>query len=559
MTHLTDRVINPLTDAVTRKVRTMPTDGSVMDELETSGHEEVETTSQLEIRRRRWLSAAVAAGAAVVALAYLSRVIAGDPTALDWVVLGVLTMIAGTYAALLADSRAPLLIADEQGVRVRRGAIWRGIAWADIPQVEHHPRRGLFRDGLVVITAVDAGEEEDIALRLSVATRIEGVEPDAFTEAISELCGPDTAVLELRETEAQIDLDDEPEAPEEPEEREAALEFEPEPELKLEPEFEESKASATPMPLRALMSGVRAEITRHRESAANRAAAQAEIEGSADLDPSLDDTAIRLPETDGVRRAAPEMNDLIADFIDEEPLIEERPDPVIGPVLATARERIGLSVDSLSERTRIRPHVIEAIEVDDFAPCGGDFYARGHLQTLARVLGVEADPLLDQYAELYAHAPIDPRRVFEADLATGGSGSIRGTRGGPNWSVLIAAVMTVVLIWSVARLITDNPAAIEPEAPRLNPSGGLNSGASVAPEVPVVLTAAGGGARVIVRNGSEVVFNGPIAFGQTTTLQVSPPIRISTTDGSLRVSVDGDDRGAMGETGQEAQATYVVR
>ena len=64
-------------------------------------------------------------------------------------------------------------------------------------------------------------------------------------------------------------------------------------------------------------------------------------------------------------------------------------DPVIGPELAAARSRLGLTVDQLADRTRIRPHVIESIEVDDFTPCGGDFYARGHLRTLARVLGLD--------------------------------------------------------------------------------------------------------------------------------------------------------------------------
>ena len=70
---------------------------------------------------------------------------------------------------------------------------------------------------------------------------------------------------------------------------------------------------------------------------------------------------------------------------------------MIGPELAAARTRLGLSVDELAERTRIRPHVIESIEVDDFAPCGGDFYARGHLRTLARVLGIDVEPLLAAY------------------------------------------------------------------------------------------------------------------------------------------------------------------
>ena len=101
-------------------------------------------------------------------------------------------------------------------------------------------------------------------------------------------------------------------------------------------------------------------------------------------------------------------------------------DPEIGPELRAARERLRLSIDQLAERTRIRPHVIEAIEIDDFVPCGGDFYARGHLRTLARVLGVDVAPLLATYDKQYADAPIDPRRVFEAELATGRDGSIRG-------------------------------------------------------------------------------------------------------------------------------------
>ena len=77
-------------------------------------------------------------------------------------------------------------------------------------------------------------------------------------------------------------------------------------------------------------------------------------------------------------------------------------DPVIGPELAAARTRVGLTVDELADRTRIRPHVIESIEVDDFAPCGGDFYARGHLRTLARVLGKDPVPLLEQFDNRYA-------------------------------------------------------------------------------------------------------------------------------------------------------------
>ncbi len=75
-----------------------------------------------------------------------------------------------------------------------------------------------------------------------------------------------------------------------------------------------------------------------------------------------------------------------------------------------------------------------------------------------------------------------------------------------------------------------------------------------------MLTAAGGGAHVVVRDGTgKVVFTGSLAFGQSRTLQVSPPVRVQSTDGSLEVTVDGQSHGAMGKTGQPAQDVYTAR
>ena len=278
------------------------------------------------------------------------------------------------------------------------------------------------------------------------------------------------------------------------------------------------------------------------------------------LDPdSSDGSATRsLPELGMLRRGEPDTHTLlIGDAASDSP---PPADPVVGPQLAAARQRLGLSVDQLAERTRIRPHVIEAIEVDDFAPCGGDFYARGHLRTLSRMVGLDVTPLLTSYDERYSAAPISPRRVFEAELATVPGGSIRGTRGGPNWSVLIAAVMALVLAWSVARLIMDSPVPIA-DKPILNGSSGPNNTTTTVGEpVTVALTAAGGGAEVVVRDGAgEIVFKGSVAFGETRTLEVAPPVRVQSSDGSLELSVAGEDHGALGATGQDAQDTFVVR
>ena len=71
----------------------------------------------------------------------------------------------------------------------------------------------------------------------------------------------------------------------------------------------------------------------------------------------------------------------------------------IGGTLAKARRDAGLSVAEVSQRTRIRETIIRGIEDDDYAACGGDFYARGHLRSIARAVGADPDPLVKEYDE----------------------------------------------------------------------------------------------------------------------------------------------------------------
>ena len=59
----------------------------------------------------------------------------------------------------------------------------------------------------------------------------------------------------------------------------------------------------------------------------------------------------------------------------------------IGEALAEARGRAGLTVAEVSQRTRIRETIIRGIERDDYAACGGDFYARGNIRSIANAVG----------------------------------------------------------------------------------------------------------------------------------------------------------------------------
>src|SRR5256885_9561289 len=65
----------------------------------------------------------------------------------------------------------------------------------------------------------------------------------------------------------------------------------------------------------------------------------------------------------------------------------------IGESLAEARRQAGLTVGQVSHQTRIRESIIRDIEQDDFSACGGDFYARGHIRSIAAVVGTDPVPL----------------------------------------------------------------------------------------------------------------------------------------------------------------------
>ncbi|HWI43570.1 MAG TPA: helix-turn-helix transcriptional regulator [Nocardioides sp.] len=558
---------------------------------------------QVEVRRNVALAAGIGGFAALLTAAFAVRAFTGG-TALDWLAFGVLALVTVAHVAALVDSRAPLLVADPQGVRLRQGATWQGIAWPEIDCLEHLPRRGLLKDGHLL---VDGYDDRQLVVPLTLATRVVGASGGSLSDVLADLADGRADVVEVV-----------PGLPEEPAPTASSVEV-----PMLGDLYADDDTAVVPSERRGIAARVAAgfmgvsgpgtrdaETDDHVDHSAEDELGEpddqdtGEIAAVSDEDPTgeiahvgdvddVDDTVhtgrddepaspppgpgrptvlparveverpltVRLPDPGAEPEQVRQVDDsdtmtVVLDHLAVRPADE----PVIGPQLGSARERLRLTVDQLSERTRIRPHVIEAIEADDFAPCGGDFYARGHLRTLARVLGVDAGPLVATYDEKYAHAPVDPRRVFESELATGAGGAIRSTRGGRNWSVLIAAVMAAILVWSVARLVMDGPVPIG-DAPVLNQSGGVSSDpAAKGHKVKLALSAAGGGAQLVVRDGGgDIVFDGNLAFGQTSMLHLVPPVRIWSSDGSVTYAFGKSTAAPLGETGSEVSKTLVAR
>ena len=84
---------------------------------------------------------------------------------------------------VVRDGRAPLMVADEHGVRVRHGATWSGLRWQDIENVEVTSPSSWLRDGQIVVHPRVVSAEE--ALLAQAASTTTGVEDEGADGAVT--------------------------------------------------------------------------------------------------------------------------------------------------------------------------------------------------------------------------------------------------------------------------------------------------------------------------------------------------------------------------------------
>jgi cytoskeletal protein RodZ len=132
----------------------------------------------------------------------------------------------------------------------------------------------------------------------------------------------------------------------------------------------------------------------------------------------------------------------------------------IGDTLADARRRAGLTVTQVSQQTRIRESIIRAIERDDFSASGGDFYARGHIRSIAGVIGIDPAPLISEYdAE---HGP--PGAMRAADVFEPSTPIKIRERRSPSLSLIVVVVLLAIIGFSAYRLLNSHHGGSRPLA-----------------------------------------------------------------------------------------------
>ncbi|GAA1016884.1 membrane protein [Acrocarpospora pleiomorpha] len=237
----------------------------------------------------------------------------------------------------------------------------------------------------------------------------------------------------------------------------------------------------------------------------------------------------------------------------------------IGAILAEARQQSGLSVAELSERTRIREAVINAVERDDYSVCGGDFYARGHLRSMAKELNLDPEAIVREYNDSYGglQVPVRASEMFKGDTPIK-----LYERRTPNWTMAMAIALGIAMVFGLVRIMGSQSSQTQtaakagaaiPKAPaKPAPALPLTRPVTAVADLVTVKISATSAAWVNVRDvKGKILYQGMMASGDSETFKARKKIKMTFGDaGAMRVVVNGKDLGAPGRSGQTVRRTY---
>ena len=250
----------------------------------------------------------------------------------------------------------------------------------------------------------------------------------------------------------------------------------------------------------------------------------------------------------------------------------------VGAELRAAREASGLTVEQVSASTKIRATLVRDLEADQFASSGGDFYARGHLRSLAAVIGADAAALVAHFDRDAAAAPI-PSLFLEAvapvsarvpvlGAPVGAHSAGRVERRGPNWALAGMGAVAVLVGLVVIGSLNNGPTATSTDA--LNASMSptpVSSPSTVAPLAPPASDAVaqkppatgaelrvriiGGQSWISVSNATGRLFEGVLGDGAFKDFTDADQLKLVVGNaGAVNLVCGGKDVGQAGDSGR---------
>jgi len=243
----------------------------------------------------------------------------------------------------------------------------------------------------------------------------------------------------------------------------------------------------------------------------------------------------------------------------------------LGVFLQKAREDAGFSVDELAHIVNLRPGLIKAMESNDFLPCGGDTYARGHIRIIAQKTGSNARELLARYD---AEHSVESRSIH-SQLVDNNAAALRRENRKLSWKVLVGASLSIVVLIGIAQFaisaVDSEPATTsmiteetEPtQTPAPSPSASATSAAPSASSSPLTneltlaIEATRGNSNIDVVIGGVSVYKGPLFQGESKSFVGESSISVYLgNSGDLDLTLNGEKLAPLGDRNQEIRKTF---
>jgi cytoskeletal protein RodZ len=214
------------------------------------------------------------------------------------------------------------------------------------------------------------------------------------------------------------------------------------------------------------------------------------------------------------------------------------------------------------------------MESNDFLPCGGDTYARGHIRNISQITGTNPQELLAMYDTEHS---VDSRSIH-SQLVDNNAAAMRKENRKLSWKVLVSASLSVVILIGVAQFaisaIDSEPATTSmvveevepspPPTPDASPTSSLTPSASpVASTSPIngqltlLIAATRGNSNIDVVIGGVSVYKGPLFQGESKSFVDKNSISIYLGNaGDLDLTLNGEKLAPLGDRNQEIRKTF---
>ena len=273
----------------------------------------------------------------------------------------------------------------------------------------------------------------------------------------------------------------------------------------------------------------------------------------------------------------------------------------VGQELAQARIGLGLSVDDVAQRTRIRAANIKRIDQGDFKKLGADVYVSGWIRTYAEAVGLDPAAMVAKYraenpivavasesqSELPPGSPLNsyPNRKVkitkeEVDVLPAAPVRVlerKAPKERTNWSMVLAAVFAgLVVIGGLALIgrlvvggggsevviagetVAEQTEVVATEgADTQSPTGELTASIPGAP-VQLVVRVESGRSWVRVSDIADVeIFEGILTAGDEQTFSDSSTLNVVVGNaGAVSIVHNGVDLGRVGTEGQVVTLSF---